>query len=40
MAPPRCYRPGWPKWAYWQFTSRATVPGIRAAGCTDVGYGG
>jgi GH25 family lysozyme M1 (1,4-beta-N-acetylmuramidase) len=27
---------GWTGWALWQFTSGATVPGIRSAGNTDV----
>jgi GH25 family lysozyme M1 (1,4-beta-N-acetylmuramidase) len=27
---------GWTSWALWQFTSGATVPGIRSAGNTDV----
>jgi GH25 family lysozyme M1 (1,4-beta-N-acetylmuramidase) len=29
---------GWPGWSFWQYSSGGTVPGIAAAGATDVSY--
>ena len=28
--------PGWKTWTFWQYTSSGTVPGVAAAGSTDI----
>jgi GH25 family lysozyme M1 (1,4-beta-N-acetylmuramidase) len=34
--PPPAVVPGWANWAFWQYTSTGTVPGIASAGHTDL----